>query len=236
MSPRLTASRISLASICSHWLSGQVECSEDPAGPAAQIGNAVHDAVAFGTRAPTGWERAVAFARELCSDTDQHEVAYALDVDSGLVRILGYGIGRKYEEHGATERDICGTTDVTGKGIIREWKTGKRADYHAQQVRLLAAMSASAGGETECNTQLVYLRRKRQGDPILGALDSFDIASALGEARQIVQAAGMAQPVPGHHCWRCPARRSCPVSTAAGNGGHDVWWDEQGVSAGEPGG
>lgn len=168
------------------------------------------------------------------------EVAFALDVETGVARELGRGLGRRYRAAGLKPTEIPGTIDLLGMAddalIPLDYKTGwTRVTTAKSNLQLLFA--------AVCSTQ-VYERPLARGAILYPGEDGenpyFDSAEwdafELDEARLRIMALGKAvlearerfqthdpvtgevsvkpRLVVGRHCRYCPVLTTCPAQGA----------------------
>lgn len=228
-----TASKLSLAHSCKYpWTDGAVWGDDEP-GEAAQRGTRIHALAArlLDAKAPHPGE----LARDE-KDAAQHaveaidaltggippraEVAVGYDHTTGLGVLLGYHLGRDY---GAAGRSmIVGSADVAwrdGDTIhVADIKTGSRDHVEPAatnaQLAGLAVMLASASDAKAARVHLVFA--DAAGAVVESHdLDALDLDAEAARLRAMVAAIPDAKPTPGDHCRYCPARGSCPATSAA---------------------
>lgn len=217
---RITASKLDLAMHCLHWATRD-DLPPDVSGERAVRGTAFHDLVATGEIAPETlrdlkpeYEPEVRKmyavwlknGQKLLPPDARHEVAFVLE-PTGNVRELGQNIARGYG--GAV--GLCGTVDVFGNDVVRDFKTGRK--YHdadvAWQLRFAAVVTGchktafdyiAASGRT---TPDEYTRSDAQI-----ADDKRRLLVLMSDVRE-----GRTAPLAGSHCEEgyCLARTVCPT-------------------------
>lgn len=156
------------------------------------------------------------------------EVSYAVDVSTGVGRVLGVGLHRAYDTPGGLVAfgipplapfEVSGTADAEGRGpkgelVIVDWKSFDplvaRAAKNAQ-LHTLALAATRAYGLDECEVAISHKLRPFDVAP-LGPID-FDvfemelrrIFEAVAKARSDARDGRPATLVPGQHCRYCPA-------------------------------
>lgn len=201
-------------------------------------GNAVHD---FLARVPEmGREEALELVpdewHDACAgiDLDQlpassamsysAEVAFAYDIDTDTARVLGTGIGRRYD---VGPNEVPGSVDSVGiagdQAQIIDYKS-PWADLppasRNRQIRFYALAACRAYGCTSAVVMLIRVREDGSAWIDKDVLDSMDLHEVAAEVRDAVQRARAAKdaspedrpvPVIGSHCRWCPAARFCPA-------------------------
>jgi len=153
------------------------------------------------------------------------EVAFAVDVRTGIGRELGVGTRRDYSA--VTEHEIAGTADAVGIGptslVVVDKKSFDpsvpRADVNAQ-VHVAALALCSAHGRDSADVAIDHALRPLD----VASLDVFDLEAFLGElraiaarvqdARDVASAGTEPRVAPGPHCRWCPALHYCPATRA----------------------
>ena len=228
--PRLSASRLRLATICTHWLTLDAP-SEKPSRYAAK-GTALHALV---EGAPDSAEKIAALSREDADDVAnwfaewakspwakvpwRNEVPMAWH-PSDSARELPRGEHREYV--GAAPSELVGTVDLLHVAGNRAWladlKTGFARDMEPvaehSQLRALAVFASRAFMLDSVTIQLIHL-----GDGGLTATEyEMGAAELDAEASRLTSlfTATPTGPRPGGHCARlyCPASNVCPATQA----------------------
>ncbi len=151
------------------------------------------------------------------------EVAFAIDVATGIGREIGSGLERNYQTLGPFE--IAGTADTVGRGpcdelVIVDWKSFDpsvpRAAVNAQLHTLALAAGRAYGRE---DVEVAIHHEVRALD--VASLDAMDLEAFHVELRGILDQVTSArtraragEPLtfsPGSHCRYCPAFHACPV-------------------------
>lgn len=152
------------------------------------------------------------------SDIRQTEVAYAINLVSGSVRILGLKLGRNYGTLGQDE--IALTVDLVclDTRAVWDWKSRKRVTHVRDNPQLLAAAyaAATANGWDSVHVGIGYLNDNESDE---ATLDSLDIAAILPRLQRI--RAGIARAkedveaklATGPWCDYCPSFAWCPAQT-----------------------
>jgi hypothetical protein len=228
---RATASKAGLLEVC-QFPFREGTLWEDSPGRAAIDGNTFHAAVApivdpdlpaYTGRLSKWVTRRLVAAREWLAEHPaqyEAEVAYALDVDTCKGRVLGKNIGRRYEEHGRTARDMVGAADfvlVEGKTAhVYDWKTGRAVDDRVwPQMRMLGVLVAQAYPLVVEHVVLrpLHVTEHIVEDGMVQEMTLADLALAEVAMRTAVASIPDAWPTYGPHCndLYCPARKGCGV-------------------------
>lgn len=159
-----------------------------------------------------------------------HELALAWNPDTDEGRILGEGIDRQYEAHGADRlREYVGSEDFGGilpggRGLVLDYKSGrpKRA-RESWQMRGLSVMKAAAAHVDEIIGAHIVVRGSGQPywdwfefDALMIASfkeEMRDLAADLRKRPDVTDGRGL-RVVEGDHCTYCPAFVRCPAKTA----------------------
>lgn len=239
MGARLTASRLPLARHCVFFARPDVEIPPEPRRRSSGIGSAFHalisgeidslaDAADRYELTPDETETArrlvdVWRADPVSSHPWRHEIAFAIDVETGVGRELADSDGHR-DYSTVTDTEIAGTADLVmrsgGVAVVADTKTGM-ADRvedvrENRQLRALALMTARAWGVDEA--VIVVLHVTEDGvHETRHRLDVFDLDDIEAEIRAAHRDIADAQPYPGEHCARlwCPARAVCPATMQA---------------------
>lgn len=237
-----SGSKLGLLPHCAYYARPDVPWLEDMPGMAARFGNAVHALAESYIRGETRlvheaakrdcvpeseWPRLERVWATTLGWLATHarvgwtaEVPLAYDWNDSVARVLPSAGHRDYSK--AREDEICGTADVAtmdgSVAVVLDWKTGETplAAYEAQ-ASFLALAWARASGATEARAVFVHFGE-------LGAVEHVWEFDAMGlDAIESAIMDGMsaadslhAEPTPGPHCsdMYCPARASCPATTA----------------------
>lgn len=152
-----------------------------------------------------------------CPPDEMAEVAFALNPETGMARILGKRLARGYGKAGLQPDEIPGTADRVKFSLpisdARDYKSGHgymvaRAGENLQLAH--AALSvANIGGADQVRVAI----EGPEGITSEATLDAFDLAAARERIRAIWHAASAPSPavVTGDHCWRCECIRNCPA-------------------------
>lgn len=251
---KVTASKTALwVDHCAWWARPEVPVDPDRPSEWRNFGLAVHDAleVLHGQAAADAPQRpdlaAIADARELTTAqrlalpravdalVEVHvplfamsEVAWALDLDTGEGRILGYRIGRAYKEHGARDGiDFCGSADLAwfattfaheGYLIVIDLKSGFEGtvEDHKPQLMSNAAALASALGARGAILQVLHLfNGEVRWDTQI--IEDYELEEHVHVLQQRRRETPTAEPVPGPHCREryCTAIDACPAGQRA---------------------
>lgn len=227
---RVSASKAALLASCAYPFRESTLWVEEQ-GRSAINGDRFHKAIApvveGGKRAPeTGrtlkWleERmahAMAWVDANRAPSWRAEVAYAYDPQAGTGRILGYDIGRRYDEHGKLPHEIAGSADIAGMEgetvVVFDWKTGRSiSDSVWFQMEWLCLMAARATGAW--HARAVVLHATDYGIvPSERTYDDVALARVAEQLRIDVSAIEDAWPVAGSWCdaQYCPARAGCDL-------------------------
>ena len=148
------------------------------------------------------------------------ELALALDCTDSVARVLPSAGHRDYSQ--ARDGEICGTADVATMdgdvAVVYDWKTGETplTSYEAQ-ASFLALAWARVTGATEARAVFVHFGEDGVDEHVweYDAMGLDAVESGIMEG--MVAADSLhADPQPGPHCsdMYCPARASCPATTA----------------------
>lgn len=159
------------------------------------------------------------------------EVAFAYNVLSGEAREVGRSIGRNYGV--LAEGEIPGTADLVtvqpDHVLVDDYKSG--VGYLVPplpgnpQLQHNSMCAALVYDKPRAIAQLVYLKTGEVKD---AAYDCFDFAAislrlrtiwercrmaadAFGERAQPQELVALGLVNPGDHCWRCEAKKGCPI-------------------------
>lgn len=213
---RITASKLDLAFSCLHWTTLEFE---DVSGRAGVIGTAFHELVSEGkhTQELSAEEEEALQKRfqgwlknglSLVPEKSDAEVAYAMGPD-GTVRVLGYNIGRAYDEHGAGPHDICGSLDVVADDRVIDFKTGQPrvAARDSWQLRFGAVVADVLRGEFHYVSEAGRVKVDRADWEPGERHADMELLLDLAIRKQ----KGKTPPVYGSHCDElyCPARATC---------------------------
>jgi hypothetical protein len=210
--------------------------------PAAERGKAIHAYLAAVVEkgrdaalaeAPDDWREACA-AIELDGlpimepEAYAAEVAYALDVESGVAREVGRNIGREYGDIGPTE--IVGASDweaITHDAVIViDVKTGSAVTHPMKnpQLRFLARAASQLRRKTRAYAGILYVHPDKGSHFSWTVFDAFDLAVIGNELRALAvqvreakEKAAKGEPLTftrGAHCRYCPAFDVCPAQAA----------------------
>lgn len=164
----------------------------------------------------------------------RHEKAYAINVFTGEVRVLGFNINREYEKHGVDpDCEVPLTIDVVGNfdGFVfigdfkgEHDKTLPPAEK-SQQLRAAAYCESVVTGIKAA--QVSHFRLKDDGSWWQDgphALDAMDIASFLAELREawfgvegkraLLEKGVVPDTFAGKHCAYCNAKHACQQRVA----------------------
>jgi hypothetical protein len=144
------------------------------------------------------------------------EVAYAIDVETGNVRVLGKKLGRNYPA--TTENEIKLTLDLVLPGGVLDWKSRTRVTPAKDNLQVRAGVYAAwktQGEPDEMFGGLSYL-----ADDFTDAyvFDVFSMGGILEELREIVRGVKKWTPSDSLHegewCKYCPRFTSCDPKLA----------------------
>lgn len=166
---------------------------------------------------------AVQKAMEGASEVDV-EVAFALDVQTEMVRILGRRLGRNYGKLEASEIPLTVDAIITRPdGVwVWDWKSRERVTTAAHNLQLRAGMIAAlkTKGLSQVHGGIGYLD---DGEHDTTSVDVFDAATLfadlrammnkIGAARALVATGGTPDVHAGPWCKYCPAMAYCPAQT-----------------------
>lgn len=152
------------------------------------------------------------------------EVAFAIDVDTGKVRIIGRRIGRNYGSLGASEIPLTVDAIVTRPDVVTvwDWKSRKRVTPAERNLQIRAGSVAVMDffHLSEVRGGIGYLD---DAETDVATFDAFDkalflseVRSALnriGSARTLIAAGGTPDVHSGAWCAYCPAMAYCPAQT-----------------------
>lgn len=161
------------------------------------------------------------------------EVAYAWDVSSNSVRVIGMNVDRAYGTLGPFE--IPGTADVVGvdqasdQAFVLDWKSqGYRG--HARdslQLRFLALCAQAQYGVGSVRVEIAALGDGGEVRRSWHVYDELDLAAFASELREWFVGASIAERASSEGAWcrNCPSFQSCPAKVAllhAAAGGGDL--------------
>lgn len=196
-----------------HWLAGE-------------------EVPAMGPRAQTIFERVKEFFKE--PGGRKPEVAFAIDVETGGARVIGFRLGREYGE--LRESEIALTVDWAGHDEVGDLKTGFAAHvaHPRENLQLLSAAYALAKvNNLDSVFVKILIAREDETVPLWAKLDGAWMAAVLAELREIHFRTRLPSPaVAGEHCSFCPALGACPqTSQLSALAGTKVQWTTEFVSA-----
>lgn len=154
------------------------------------------------------------------------EVAFAIDLATGIGRELGVGLGRGYGAMGMFE--IPGTADLVGRGPNGELVVVDRKSYDPNvpraainaQLHTLALAACRALGESTCDVAIWHEVRPldvsivEPWDLKTYSDDLFTLLESATRARAEFRKTGLVAAVPGNHCRWCGAFFNCPAQNA----------------------
>lgn len=158
-----------------------------------------------------------------------YEISFAMDLESGLARVLGRNLP---DYKGAHPQEVCGTADIfKSEGAyvyIGDVKTGLAHHVPPPQENLQLGFLALAASRVENKdkalVEILHIMEtgdvKKEGVFLDGwKLDAIEVElvhtiGRVREAAAIVAAAGVPPVVTGPHCKFCPAFAACPAQTA----------------------
>lgn len=156
------------------------------------------------------------------------EVAFAYDVETGVARELGRGIGREAANRACGPNEMMGTADVVslsdGGVLVLDYKTGW-TDYgplkNNWQLAFYALCAARAYGVDKARVGIVRIRDDGSHYMDMEDLDFFDLedvafrlsalVARVRAAKETHRAGGSLRMREGEHCARCPAMAQCPA-------------------------
>ena len=152
------------------------------------------------------------------------EVAYAIDVRDGSVRLLGSRLARAYV---CGEYEVPGTVDLVATDVMSDvpvavdWKTGFADVPHPSvnlQVGFAAYCVAAESGAGEVEGRIAYHRGGGVPRVERHRFDSWELDGFLERLQRIhaaaLEARGRQTTLrPGEHCRYCPALASCDAQT-----------------------
>lgn len=159
------------------------------------------------------------------------EVSFAYNLRTGEVRLLGTGLGRRYERDGALGPDwVVGTADLAGQRdehlVIPDYKTGvmrQRARF-SRQLSTLAVLASKATGLRRASVSNLYIGRKGRLCPDAAELGPADLDEQEERMRAVpgrlataeaMLADGELPPLAvGEQCRYCPSVVYCPAHTS----------------------
>lgn len=184
-------------SMLEHWLAGE-------------------EVPSMGPRAQTIFEQVKAYFKEPGGRAP--EAAFAIDVETGEARILGYRMGRKYGP--LKDSEIALTVDWAGDDEVGDLKTGfaGHVAHPRENLQLLAGAYALAKVKKLDSVFVkILIAREDEVVPLWAKLDGGWMDSVLAELREIHFRAQLPSPaVAGEHCQFCPALGACPQTAQAG--------------------
>lgn len=213
---------------------------------AADVGTDIHEYLKVVAPNPAlksqALERLPPELRERCAAIDlptaldgladvRTETAYAIDVETGLVRLIGEDVGRAYGELGPNE--IAGALDVDslraddGMPVAIDWKTG-RGDVTPPdenlQVGAQAYAIACARGAGCAVGRLAFIDDDGGVSVVEHTFNALELEHVLGRLRSAVRRVRAAEELvargemptvrTGTWCRYCPARPHCPAIVA----------------------
>ena len=219
-------SKLALYELCpARWRMKYVEKLPDPSGPAAQLGKAVHDAVAYLLKgdeeaalsaiagAPDYEEAKKLFNNikwlmsDLRRETDliATEVRFAMDAEFNIV---------DFRSSEAVFRGIIDLLTYNGEEVwIIDWKTG-RADPDPKQLVLYAFALSQLGVPQKfgpiTKVRFGLIRSREWLDFPLNEAEDFGIVEAwLKRKIREIETDNEFKPRPGPHCAYCPYINRC---------------------------
>ena len=245
---KVTASKTALwVNHCAWWARPEVPQDLDRPNEYRNFGLAVHDALEVlrlggspdlvaiaGARELTAAQR-LAFPRAVDALQEyrvplfaESELAWAIDLDMGMGRVLGRNIGRAYKEHGARDGiDFCGSADLVWWGTstahreyihVLDLKSGYEGlvEDHKPQLMSNAAGIASAWGARGAILEVLHLFN---GEVKIDTqiVEDYELEAHIGVLQARRRETPNATPVPGPHCSEkyCTAVGSCPEGQRA---------------------
>lgn len=235
---RFSASALPLLVQCAHSARPGTWLAADKKNPAASVGDAVHllsewhltgkptdvaQACVFESVRPADidrvgrlWGELQPWLRDKIRDEGIAEEACGYAPETGLARVLGHCIGRKYREHGQRDNELAGTADIVLVGedsvTVLDLKTGRSAaESYRWQLRMLGLAAARAHGKGRCTIGIVRVSEVEIDDSWTEELDASDLEDVAAEVLRVWGEAPTAKPKPGLHCEEnyCRARQRC---------------------------
>lgn len=152
-----------------------------------------------------------------------HEVAFAIDVETGEARELGRGVERRYD---VADTEIPGTADVVGVSeaqvCVIDFKGPDPRVPRAKdsgQLKTLALAAARAYGKEEAVVSFIRIRGHESWQDT-ATLDIFDLDCHAADLKATASLVDKARDNPdkyireGSWCRYCPAMPSCPAKQA----------------------
>jgi len=155
----------------------------------------------------------------------QAELAFAYD--GKKARLLGQSIARKYEEHGATQKDVCCSLDLVYRDkedpqvwVVADYKTGHGdvdlpGENHQVRFGCLCVLDwlLEQGEKPKAIRGEIWKVRSDRTWVDEHTFNVFDLQAYRQELASIQQRIPFAPAVSGDHCRYCPANGSCPATT-----------------------
>ncbi len=233
---RFSASSLPLLVDCAYSAKPGVPLAKDKPNDAMYVGNAVHKlAEWYLTGQPCDVVQAC--AAEKAKDVDRvsrlwatlgewlpgrfgegtlSEAAYAYCPMTDSGRLLGFGIGRQYRQHGQTEDELAGTADMVVFGddavVVYDFKTGRSsADSYRWQLRLLGLAAARHHRRSRAVVRVIKVGETEIDDSWEEVLDASDLDDVREEAVRVWLEVPIAEAKPGNWCEShyCRAREKC---------------------------
>lgn len=234
MSHRLSLSRYALAQLCSWWARPDVDFVEPPPGERARVGNVTHAVThAYVTRGETSIPLGEYSPREMAEGLSifhgplrgwldawksedvarESEIRLRIDTETGRVHETPRRGEPGYSRPGPTE--VTGELDLVKNygtwGRIEDLKTGQKRYTDEAQLRSYGVIAASYFGWSRVEVAFLYARKTKVFVTPYVTLDENDLDAEHGLLRRTLRLLPTAEPQPGAHCWRCPAKDMCPA-------------------------
>ena len=152
------------------------------------------------------------------------EVTFAMNVFTGVARVVGAGLNRDYSDVQPSE--ICGTADVVqvlpDSVYISDYKTGREVPHPSSnwQLKTLSVMASAAYAKESVTASITYIRPDGEVYEVTHVFDSLDLVEARVQLMNALKYSemlaerdeeiGLEDVHPGEHCRYCPAFRNCP--------------------------